>query len=157
MELDDAEVQLLSVLVIIALIIASFFFLRSKKIRTPLNTPMRIIEKPVEKIVIKEVIKEKPVVKYKEKKIPVEKIVTKEVIKEKPGKTKIALIEVEKKKEPAKPRSKYVGSNYNEKYHLRTCRFAGAIKKEYLIEENKNKFFKLRGYTPCKVCHPEKD
>ena len=58
------------------------------------------------------------------------------------------------KVEPKK--SKYVGSNYNEKYHLRTCRFAGVIKKKYLVEEDDRKYFKLRGYEPCKVCHPEK-
>jgi len=50
-----------------------------------------------------------------------------------------------------------MGSTYNEKYHLRTCRFSGAIKPKYLVEENDLQYFKLRGYAPCKVCHPERN
>ena len=31
------------------------------------------------------------------------------------------------------------------------------IKEEYLVEENDKKYFKLRGYHPCKTCNPDKD
>jgi hypothetical protein len=107
----------------------------------------QIIEKEVEKIVEKPVIeyREKPVIRYKE--------VPKEVVKEEP-RIRYAIVEAEKKEEK---KSKYVGSTYNERYHLRNCRFAGVIKKEYLVEEDDRKYFELRGYEPCKVCNPDKN
>lgn len=80
-------------------------------------------------------------------KSPVEKFVEMPIIKEK-------IVEKEKV-EPKK--TKYVGSTYNERYHLRECRFSGAIKPEYLIEENEREYFRLRGYTACKVCNPDKN
>ncbi|MBS3084866.1 hypothetical protein J4411_03055 [Candidatus Pacearchaeota archaeon] len=136
----------LIIIVGIIYLIVIFAFLYPKKKSIHIHTPeTEIIEK--ERMVEKPIIKE--IVKYKEK--PIEKIVEKPVhihlIKEK-------IIEKEKV-EPKK--SKYVGSKYNEKYHLRNCRFAGAIKKEYLIEEDDKKYFKLRGYKSCKVCHPDKN
>lgn len=137
--------------------IALVAFLWPKKTLTPIEIEPEVIEKEVERIV------EKPVIKYVEREgkketdlksveVPIVKTITR-TIKE-PGKTKIALVEVEKKEEK---KSKYVGSSYNDRYHLRTCRFAGAIKPEYLIEEDDKKFFELRGYVPCKVCNPNKN
>lgn len=134
--------------------VATVFFLWPKKTLTPIEIEPQIIEK--------EVIREKPIIKYqkiqetqKEKEKPIEKKENEEKSKkENLEKTKIALVEVEKKKQK---KSKYVGSTYNERYHLRSCRFAGVIKKKYLIEEEDKKFFKLRGYAPCKVCNPDKN
>jgi hypothetical protein len=125
-----------------------FAFLKPKKLRKYLEMPEpQIIEKEVEKIVEKPVIeyREKPVIRYKE--------VPKEVVKEEP-RIRYAIVEAEKKEEK---KSKYVGSTYNERYHLRNCRFAGVIKKEYLVEEDDRKYFELRGYEPCKVCNPDKN
>lgn len=138
---------------IVLYLIAAVAFLWPKKKKTKLPED-RVIEKvkTIEKPVFRTI--EKPIYKTIEK--PVEKVIEKEIIKEvKKPVGKIAVLHVEKKPEPKKKLSKYVGSSYNEKYHLRNCRFAGAIKKQYLIEENQNKYFKLRGYKPCKVCHPE--
>jgi len=140
-----------SVLYLVALVA----FLWPRKTETMLPAD-KIIErvKTVEKPVFRTI--EKPI--YRTIDRPVEKIVRKETVKtvEKPV-GHIAVLHVEKKAEKKKPKSKYVGSTYNEKYHLRTCRFAGAIKKQYLQEENDNKYFKLRGYAPCKVCNPQKN
>lgn len=130
--------------------IVVFAFLKPKTIRKRLPTPHIIreehhIETPVIKII------EKPITKIVEKIVEkeVEKIVEKPVIKTivQP----LILRKIEKEK------TKYVGSTHNEKYHLRTCRFAGAIKKKFLVEEKNKKFFRLRGYAPCKVCHPDKN
>lgn len=131
--------------------IALFAFLRPEKTKIPLieNEP-EIIERIVKEPVVQTI--EKPVIRYKNKiikeqpKIEEKKIPVKEI--------KPIIIEKEKPKEK---KSKYIGSSYNERYHLRSCRFAGAIKKQYLIEENDKKFFKLRGYDPCKVCKPDKN
>lgn len=129
-------------------IISIIALLYPKKKKTHLHDPEpQIFEK--EKIVEKPVPVYRNLVKYKEKPV------IKEVIKEIPKpfiKEKI----IEKEKEEPK-KSKYVGSKYNERYHLRSCRFAGAIKPEYLIEEDDKKYFKLRGYKACKVCHPERN
>lgn len=130
--------------------VALVAFLWPKKVKTPIEIDPEIVDRVVEKVV------EKPVIKYikespelKTVELPIVKNQTKVV----EGPTKIALVQVQKKK---KHKTKYVGSSYNEKYHLRKCRFAGAIKKQYLIEEDDKKFFKLRGYEPCKVCNPDK-
>jgi hypothetical protein len=131
---------------IIIYLIALVAFLYPKKIRTKLAHPKpEIIEKEIIKTIEKPIIKE--ITKYKEK--PIIKTIKKEVPKH-------IIIEKEKIIPPEK-KSKYVGSSYNEKYHLRTCRFAGAIKKQYLVEEDERKYFNLRGYAACKVCEPEKD
>jgi hypothetical protein len=136
--------QTLMIIVGAVYFIVAIALLYPKKRKTLIHTPEpEIVE--TERIVEKPVVKE--VIKYKDR--PIEKVIEKEVpvIREK-------IIEKEKA-EPKK--SKYVGSKYNEKYHLGTCRFAGAIKKEYLVEEDDKKYFRLRGYKPCEVCHPEKN
>ncbi len=136
--------QTLMIIVGIVYFVVAVALLYPKKRRTSISIPEpQIVE--TQKIVEKPVVKE--VIKYKDR--PIEKVIEKEVpvVQER-------IIEKEKT-EPKK--SKYVGSKYNEKYHLRTCRFAGAIKKEYLIEEDDVKYFKLRGYKPCAVCHPERN
>ncbi|MBU2612556.1 MAG: hypothetical protein KKB62_02435 [Nanoarchaeota archaeon] len=138
--------QTLIIIVGVVYLIAIGAFLYPKKKKTHIHTPEpEIIER--ERVINKPFIKE--VIRYKD--LPIEKIVEKRVhvpfIQEK-------IVEVEKE-EP--PKSKYVGSKYNERYHLRTCRFAGAIKKQYLVEEDDKKYFKLRGYKPCKVCEPNKN
>ena len=132
---------LLIVSTIVLYLIAVIAFLYPRKIKTPIEIEPEIIEKEVVREVEKPVVKE--VVKYKDK--PVVKEVVKEVV---------TPVFVEKNK-PKK--SKFVGSSYNEKYHLRTCRFAGAIKKKYLVEEDQKKYFKLRGFAPCKICNPDKN
>lgn len=132
-------------------LIAVVAFLWPKKVKTPIEIDPEIIEREVERFVEKPVIqyiKENPEIKTVE--IPVTKNQTKFV----EGPTKIALVQVQKKK---KHKTKYIGSSYNERFHLRKCRFAGAVKKEYLIEEDDRKFFKLRGYAPCKICNPDKN
>lgn len=53
-------------------------------------------------------------------------------------------------------KTKYVGSDYEHRYHLRTCRFIGAIKPEYLVESNNEEDFKKYNYKPCKACNPHK-
>ena len=141
--LTGSSATFLMIAVIVVYLVVAFALLIPRRHLTKLPEPevierevVKKVEKPVEKIV------EKPVIKYRDK--PVVKHVDREVLHP-------VLVE---KKEPKK--SKFVGSSYNEKYHLRTCRFAGVIKKKYLIEEDDRKYFKLRGYEPCKVCHPEK-
>ncbi len=106
--------------------------------KIPRDTIIERVE-TIEKPVIKEVVKVKPIVKYKEK----------EVIK------KVLVPVVVSKTQKEKKKSKYVGSNYTESYHLRDCRFAGVIKPKYLIEEEDKKYFELRGYNACKVCKPD--
>ncbi len=134
--------QNLLLIVGVVYFIAVIAFLYPRKKRTHLHTPEpEIIER--EKIIEKPIIKE--VLRYKDR--PVDRIVEKPV-------TKREIVEVEKI-EPKK--SKYVGSTYNEKYHLRTCRFSGAIKPKYLVEENDKEYFRLRGFHPCKVCYPQKN
>lgn len=142
-DLRDNLQRTLIILTCVLYVIALFAFLYPKKTRTKLPED-KIVH--VEKEVIKEVPKH--IIKYREKPVikEVEKIIEKPM-------TKLALLEVEKKE---KPKSKYVGSSYKEIYHLRNCRFSGAIKKRYLIEEDDKKYFKLRGYEPCKVCNPDK-
>jgi len=133
-----------NLLVIVGIVyaIAVIAFLYPRKKRTHLHPPEpEIIER--EKFVDRPIFRD--IVRYKNR--PVVKEVEKPIIRE---------IIVEKEKvEPKK--SKYMGSTYNEKYHLRTCRFSGAIKPKYLVEEKDKKYFKLRGYIPCKVCHPDKN
>ena len=137
--------QTLMIIVAAVYLLAAVAFLYPKKKKTHIHTPEpeiiereRLVEKPVERVVVK----------YKDR--PVEKIVEKSI-----GVPIIQERIVEKEKvEP--PKSKFVGSKYNEKYHLRSCRFSGAIKPQYLLEEDDVKYFKLRGYKPCKVCHPER-
>ncbi|MCR4327477.1 MAG: hypothetical protein NUV46_02755 [Nanoarchaeota archaeon] len=142
--------ETLMIVVGVVYLIAIVAFLYPKKKGIHIHTPEpEVIERKtfVEKPVVREVIK------YKDR--PVMKEVVKEVEKHvKDPETHQTIIEIEKV-EPKK--SKYMGSTYNQKYHLRTCRFSGAIKKKYLVEEDEKKYFKLRGYTPCKVCHPEKN
>jgi len=148
-KLSNSSQTLLTIFVGVIYLVITFFMLIPKKTKTPIDIPHRITfhhdpqEKPKEVIKIVEKIVEKKVP------VPVEKKVTKIVHKK--GDAKIAIVHVEKKR---KKKSKYMGSMYNEKYHLRTCRFSGAIKKKYLMEENDRKFFKLRGYKACKVCKP---
>ncbi len=142
-ELTGSAITFFMIAIILVYLIVAFALLVPRKHTIYLPEPgvverevIKEIEKPVEKIV------EKQVIKYRDK--PVVKHVDREVLHP-------VLVE---KVEPKK--SKYVGSSYGEKYHLRSCRFAGAIKKKYLVEEDDKKYFKLRGYEPCKVCHPEK-
>jgi predicted nucleic acid-binding protein len=142
-ELSGGAATFLMIAVIIVYLIVAFALLVPRKHTTFLPEPgvverevIREVEKPIDRIV------EKHVIKYKDR--PVVKHVDREVLHP-------VLVEKVEPKE-----STYVGSSYNDRYHLRTCRFAGAIKKEYLIEEDDKKYFKLRGYEPCKVCHPEK-
>ena len=142
-EISGSAATFLMVAVIIIYLIVAFALLIPRKHTTLLPEP-GVVEREVIKEIEKHVdrIVEKQVIKYKDKSVI--KQVDREVLHP-------VLVE---KVEPKK--SKYVGSNYNEKYHLRTCRFAGVIKKKYLVEEDDRKYFKLRGYDPCKVCHPEK-
>lgn len=141
--------KVLIAITIIIYAITLFAFLKPEKTKTPIikNKP-EIIEKIIKEPVIQTI--EKPIIKYKNK-----------IIKEQPKIKKITKKEIQpiiiEREKPKEKKSKYVGSSYNEKYHLRSCRFAGAIKKQYLIEEDDKKFFKLRGYTPCKVCKPDKN
>ena len=127
-------------------LIVLIYFLRPKKITTS-HGEGRVIEK--------EVIKEVPVIKTVEKEVikEIEKPIIKKVIEK--VKEPVVLKEIVLEKQT--PKTKYVGSNYNERYHLRSCRFAGAIKKEFLVEEDHRKYFTLRGYEPCKVCNPDKN
>ncbi len=141
--LEGGAVTFLMIAVIIVYLIVAFALLVPRKHLTKLPEPgvierevVREVEKPVDRII------EKPIEKIVEK--PVEKIVEKEILHP---------VSVERTREK---KSKYVGSKYNEKYHLRSCRFAGVIKKKYLVEEDDKKYFKLRGYEPCKVCCPDK-
>ncbi|HKL23450.1 MAG TPA: hypothetical protein VJ895_01740 [Candidatus Nanoarchaeia archaeon] len=141
--LEGGAATFLMVAVIIVYLIVAFALLVPRKHLTKLPEPgvierevVREVEKPVDRII------EKPIEKIVEK--PVEKIVEKEILHP---------VSVERTREK---KSKYVGSKYNEKYHLRSCRFAGVIKKKYLVEEDDKKYFKLRGYEPCKVCCPDK-
>ncbi|PJE81767.1 hypothetical protein COU58_00375 [Candidatus Pacearchaeota archaeon CG10_big_fil_rev_8_21_14_0_10_32_42] len=138
--------ETLMIIVAVVYVIAIVAFLYPKKKETHIHTPEpeviereTFVEKPFEKVVIQ--YRDRPVIQEVEKHIAVP------IIKEK-------IIEKEKV-EPKK--SKYLGSKYNQRYHLRTCRFAGAIKKEYLVEEDEKKYFKLRGYVACKVCHPDEN
>lgn len=128
-------------------LIVLFAFLKPKHITKIL---------PKQDVIIKTVEVEKPIVQEVVKEIEKEvvKEVVKPIIKEVVKEVKEPVLVEVKKKEPKK--TKYVGSSYNEKYHLRSCRFAGAIKPEYLIEEDDPKYFKLRGYIPCNVCNPDK-
>lgn len=148
--LSSGSQALLSIFVGIVYLVIAIFMLLPKKIKTPVDIPERIVFHSDPEKKPKEIVK--VVEKIVEKKVPVhvEKKVTKVVHKK--GDAKIAVVHVTKKK---KKKTKYMGSTYNEKYHLRTCRFSGAIKKQYLVEENDKKFFKLRGYIPCKVCKPQ--
>lgn len=147
--LSSGSQTLLTIFVGIVYLVIAVFMLLPKKIKTPVDIPREIVfhrdpeERPKEIIKIVEKIVEKKVPVYVEKKVT--KIVHRK------GDAKIAIVHVEKKK---KKKSKYMGSTYNEKYHLRSCRFSGVIKKKYLVQENDKKFFKLRGYKPCKVCRP---
>lgn len=143
--LSQSSQTLLTIFVGVVYLVIAVFMLLPKKVKTPINIP--------ERIVFRNDPEEKPreIIKIIEKRIPVK--VEKKIIKivHKKGDAKIAIIHVKKKKIK---KSKYMGSSYNEKYHLRTCRFSGVIKKKYLIEESDKKFFILRGYAPCKVCRP---
>ncbi len=150
---------ILIVIISIVYLIVLIAFLWPKETTTPVEIEPTIIEKEI----IKEI--EKPVIKYitrnktkhKEQQIKSVEAPTVKVIRKKAKNEKkppqIRIIEVEKKQEK---KSKFVGSSYNERYHLRTCRFAGSIKPKYLIEEDKERFFKLRGFAACKVCQPDK-
>lgn len=141
--------KVLIAITIIVYAITLFAFLKPEMTKIPLveNEP-KVVERIVKEPVVQTI--EKPVIRYKNK-----------IIKEQPKIEKITKKEIQpiiiETKKPKEKKSKYVGSSYNEKYHLRSCRFAGAIKKQYLIEENDKKFFKLRGYSPCKVCNPDKN
>jgi len=140
-KMTNLNQQTLIIVVGIVYFISLIAFLYPKKRRTNLHTPEpEVIEK--ERIVEKPIFRD--VIHYRDRNIIKE--VEKPVIKEK-------IVEKEK---PIIKKSKYLGSKYNQRYHLRTCRFSGAIKPEYLIEEEDKNYFKLRGYKPCKVCHPEK-
>jgi hypothetical protein len=142
--LDESGLMIVIAAVIVVYAFVVIVLLKPKKVLKKLPRD-KIIEKTevIERPVLREV--EKPVIKYKEK--PVIKEVIKEV--EKPV---VAIIDKTKKESK---KSKYVGSTYTESYHTRTCRFAGVIKPEYLVEEDDRKYFKLRGYAPCKVCRPD--
>ncbi len=143
-ELEGSAATFLMIAVIVVYLVVAFALLVPRRHITRLPEPgvverevIREVDRPVDRII------EKPVIQYRDK--PVEKIVEKEILHP---------VAVEK---PEVKKSKYVGSNYNEKYHLRSCRFAGVIKKKYLVEEDDKKYFKLRGYDPCKVCKPDKN
>lgn len=143
-ETSGGDIYALSGIVAFVYFILIFILFRFRKQEIVQQFSERVVEKEVERApIVKEVYRdvEKPV--YRE----IIKEIEKPVIKEVPF-----LVKEEKPK-----KSKYVGSKYNERYHLRKCRFAGAIKKKYLIEEDEKKYFKLRGYEACKVCHPEKN
>ncbi len=132
-----------AIMVGVAYLVSLFAFLKPRTKTTKLIPPSHTVEQetihvPVEKIV------EKPVVKT------VEKIVEKPVIKTKTIVQPLIL------KEEKKKQTKYIGSSKNEKYHLRSCRYASAIKPEYMVEEDDLKYFRLRGYDPCKICNPDK-
>ncbi|MEA3414438.1 MAG: hypothetical protein U9Q99_02845 [Nanoarchaeota archaeon] len=146
--LDESGFIILIAAVIVIYAFVVIVLLKPKKVlkKLPRDT---IVEKTqiIEKPILKKVQVPKTIIRYKEK--PVIKKIIKEI--EKPIMTVID----KTKKESLK--SKYVGSNYTESYHLRNCRFAGVIKPKYLLEENDRKYFKLRGYTPCKVCKPDKN
>jgi hypothetical protein len=142
--LEGNIVTFFIVAVIVVYLIVVFALLVPRKHLIKLPEPgvvekevIREVEKPIDRII------EKPIEKVIEK--PVDKIIEKEVLHPVPF------------MKPRVKKSKYVGSKYNERYHLRSCRFAGLIKKEYLIEEDDKKYFKLRGYKPCKVCRPDKN
>ena len=139
--LDEYGLIILIAAVIIVYAFVIIVLLKPKRVLKKLPKD-KIIEKReiIERPVIKEVQVPKTVIRYKDK--PVIKEVEKPIV---------AVIDNTKKETK---KSKYVGSNYTESYHTRTCRFAGVIKPEYLIEEDDRKYFKLRGYTPCKVCRP---
>lgn len=145
---DIENNQTLMIIVGVVYLIAIIAFLYPKKKGIHIHTPeAEVVER--ETFIDRPVIKE--VIKYKDR--PVEKHIEVPIVKE-----KIVPVIHERVIEKVEPKkSKYMGSTYNQKYHLRTCRFSGAIKKEYLVEEDERKYFKLRGYTPCKVCHPEKN
>lgn len=141
-DLESKSQNSIVIITTIIYIIIAIAFLYPHKKKTMITPPEpEVIERI--KTIEKPVIVNKEIIKYRDK--PVEhKII--EVEKIKP-------IIIEKEK-PEIKKSKYVGSSYNEKYHLRTCRFSGVIKKKYLVEEDDKKYFKLRGYAPCKVCKP---
>lgn len=147
-EVSGMDVYVVSGIVALVYFVLVFFLFKVKKQKFVVPFQERIVEKfidrPVDRPVVKEVFRdrEKPVIKE------VVREVEKPVIEKVP-----VLLENEK---PKVKKSKYVGSKYNERYHLRSCRFAGAIKRKYLVEEDEKKYFKLRGYVPCKVCKPDK-
>ena len=137
---------ILIICTVLVYLLATIVLLHPKKVLKKLPRD-KVVEKTqvIERPVYREV--EKPVIKYKEKPV------IKEVIKEVRSPPVIAAVNTTKKEK----KSKFMGSTYTESYHLRTCRFAGVIKPEYLIEEDDRKYFKLRGYKACKVCKPDKN
>lgn len=144
-ETKGGDVYVLSGIVAFIYFILVFLLFRFRKQEIIIPFSERIVEKEIERPpIVKEV--------YRNIERPVYKEIVKEI--ERPPIVKEVPLIIEKK-EPKK--SKYVGSKYNERYHLRSCRFAGAIKKKYLVEEDERKYFKLRGYEPCKICNPEKN
>jgi hypothetical protein len=138
-DLDSAYRVVFIVGVFTVYAIVSIFFLKSKKIKTPIEINPEIIERQVERFI------DRPIEKIIYKDRPVEKIVERKVVEP---------VIVQRKE---KARTKFVGSNYNHKYHLRSCRFSGAIKPKYLVEEHDKKYFEIRSYEPCKVCKPDEE
>ncbi len=149
-EVAGGDIYVLSGVVAFAYFVLVFllFRFRKEKFIVPIQEKFieKVVERPVDRPIVKEIFRdrEKPVIKE------VIREVEKPVFKRVP-----VLLEEEKSLELKK--SKYVGSSYNERYHLRTCRFAGVIKEKYLVEEDDKKYFRLRGYEPCKVCEPNKN
>jgi hypothetical protein len=144
-EVSGRDIYVVSGIVALVYFVLVFLLFRFKKQKFVVPIQEREIVKEIERPVVKEVFRD------------VEKPVYHEVVKEveKPVYHEVPVL-LENKK-PKVKKSKYVGSKYNERYHLRSCRFAGAIKKKYLVEEDERKYFKLRGYKPCKVCNPDKN
>lgn len=145
---------IISTLVIYVVVVIAFLYPHKKKTYLNPRAP-EIIEKIKEVEVEKPIVVHKEVIKYRDRPVEKKVIETQEKVVEVEKKVVQPII-IEKEK-PEIIKSKFVGSSYNDRYHLRTCRFAGAIKDEYLIKEDDKKYFKLRGYDACKVCRPDKN
>ncbi|MEK6890508.1 MAG: hypothetical protein AABX03_00040 [Nanoarchaeota archaeon] len=46
----------------------------------------------------------------------------------------------------------YIGSSETKVYHKNSCRFAKTIHTDYMDYNNKESYFKNKGYKPCMVC-----
>jgi len=72
-----------------------------------------------------------------------------------PSKTRYLVVEKPREKLNI-PSYDFRGSSETKIYHKKSCRLGKSIKKKNLVSNNDASYFAVRGYKPCKLCHPER-